>query len=96
LAEKTATTTPEAFSEALNYILRHASGKKLTEKEKREAQFYAQKIEISKGGIDFQRQRRRRLLVLSPRQQGDFCLPGDEQKLQIPDTRGWALGAIKR
>ena len=33
LAEKTVTNTPEAFSEALNYILRHASGKKLTEKE---------------------------------------------------------------
>jgi hypothetical protein len=80
LAEKTATATPEAFFEALNYILRHASGKKLTEKEKREAQFYAQ----------------RRLLVLSPRQQGDSCLPGDEQKLRIPDTRGRALGAIKR
>jgi hypothetical protein len=28
LAEKTATTTPKAFSEALNYILQHASGKK--------------------------------------------------------------------
>jgi hypothetical protein len=27
LAEKTATATPEAFSETLNYILRHASGK---------------------------------------------------------------------
>jgi hypothetical protein len=27
LAEKTATATPEAFSEALNYVLRHASGK---------------------------------------------------------------------
>jgi vacuolar-type H+-ATPase subunit H len=39
----------EAFSEALNYILRHASGKKLTEKEKREAQFYAQKLKYSKG-----------------------------------------------
>src|SRR5699024_8583561 len=31
LAEETSTATPEAFSEALNYILRHASGKKLTE-----------------------------------------------------------------
>jgi hypothetical protein len=33
LAEEATTATPEAFSEALNYILRHASGKKLTEKE---------------------------------------------------------------
>jgi hypothetical protein len=49
LAEETATATPEAFSEALNYILRHASRKKLTEKEKQEAQFYAQKLKYPKG-----------------------------------------------
>jgi hypothetical protein len=36
LAEETGTATPEAFSEALNYILRHASGKQLTEKEKQD------------------------------------------------------------
>jgi hypothetical protein len=66
LAEETGTAAPEASSEAFDYILRHASGKKLTEKEKQEAQFYAQKTEISKGGVDIQRQRRRRLPVLSP------------------------------
>jgi hypothetical protein len=33
LAEETGTATPEAFSEALNYTLRHASGKQLTKKE---------------------------------------------------------------
>jgi hypothetical protein len=38
LSEKTPIPIPEASSEALNYVLRHASGKKLTEKEKREAQ----------------------------------------------------------
>jgi hypothetical protein len=43
LSEKTATPIPEASSEAPNYVLRHASGKNLTEKEKQEAQFYAQK-----------------------------------------------------
>jgi hypothetical protein len=53
LAEKTTTATPEAFSEALNYILRHASGKKLTVKEKREAQFYAQKLKYPKGALIF-------------------------------------------
>jgi hypothetical protein len=37
LAKETGTTAPEAFSEAFNYILRHASGKELTEKEKQEA-----------------------------------------------------------
>ena len=37
LAEEISTAAPEAFSEAFDYILRHASGKKLTEKEKQEA-----------------------------------------------------------
>jgi hypothetical protein len=41
LAEETGTAAPKAFSETFDYILRHASGKKLTEKEKHEAQFYA-------------------------------------------------------
>jgi hypothetical protein len=94
LAEETGTAAPEAFSEAFNYILRHASGKKLAEKEKQEAQFYAQKIEISKGGVDFQRQRRRRLLVLSPRQQGDLCLSGDGKT--DSNTRRRALSVVKR
>jgi hypothetical protein len=37
LAEETGTAAPEASSEAFDYILQHASGKKLTEKEKQEA-----------------------------------------------------------
>jgi hypothetical protein len=53
LAEETGTTAPEAFSESFNYILRHASGKKLTEKEKQEAQFYAQKLKYPKGALIF-------------------------------------------
>jgi hypothetical protein len=53
LAEETGTAVPEAFSEAFDYILRHASGKELTEKEKQEAQFYAQKLKYSKGALIF-------------------------------------------
>jgi hypothetical protein len=53
LAEETGTAAPEAFSEAFNYILRHASGKKLTEKEKQEAQFYAQKLKYPNGALIF-------------------------------------------
>jgi hypothetical protein len=49
LPEKTATPTPEASSEVLDYIVRHASGKRLSEEEKREAQFYAQKLKYPKG-----------------------------------------------
>jgi hypothetical protein len=53
LAEETGTSAPEAFSKAFNYILRHASGKELTEKEKQEAQFYAQKLKYLKGVLIF-------------------------------------------
>jgi hypothetical protein len=53
LDEETSTTAPEAFSEAFNYILRHASGKALTEKEKQEDQFYAQKLKYPKGALIF-------------------------------------------
>jgi hypothetical protein len=53
LAEEIGTAAPEAFSEAFNYILRHASGKKLSEKEKQEAQFYAQKLKYPKGALIF-------------------------------------------
>jgi hypothetical protein len=41
MPEKTATPIPEASSEVLDYIVRHASGKMLSEEEKREAQYYA-------------------------------------------------------
>ena len=52
-AEKTDTAAPEASSETFDYILRHASGKKLTEKEKQEAQFYAHKLKYPKGALIF-------------------------------------------
>jgi hypothetical protein len=52
-AEKTGTAAPEASSETFDYILRHASGKKLTEKEKQEAQFFAQKLKYPKGALIF-------------------------------------------
>jgi hypothetical protein len=53
LAEETGTAAPEASSEAFDYILRHASGKKLTGKEMQEAQFYAQKLKYPKGALIF-------------------------------------------
>jgi hypothetical protein len=61
LSKQTGAPILEAYSEASDYILRHASGKKLTEKEKQEALFYAQKLKYPKlalifngsGGEDF-------------------------------------------
>jgi hypothetical protein len=53
LPEKTATPTPEASSEVLDYFVRHASGKRLSEEEKREAQYYARKLKYPKGALIF-------------------------------------------
>jgi hypothetical protein len=41
-SEKVATPAPEALKESIDYIIRHASGKGLSQEEKREAQHYAQ------------------------------------------------------
>jgi hypothetical protein len=48
-SEKTTIPTPEASCQVLDYIVRHASGKRLSEEEKREAQYYAQKLKYPKG-----------------------------------------------
>jgi hypothetical protein len=53
LSENTAIPIPEASSEALDYIVRHASGKRLSAEEKREAQYYAQRLKYPKGALIF-------------------------------------------
>jgi hypothetical protein len=53
LPEKIAAPAPEALKESIEYIIRHASGKRLSEKEEREAQHYAQKLKYLKGALVF-------------------------------------------
>jgi hypothetical protein len=53
LSEKTLSSTPEASSKLPDYIVRHASGKTLSEEEKREAHHYAQKLKYLKGALIF-------------------------------------------
>jgi hypothetical protein len=82
LAEETGTATPEAFSEAFDYILRHASGKELTAKEKQEAQFYAQKLKYPKG-----------VLIFNGSGEEDFlyCLP-DSKEISVCREMGKSFG----
>jgi hypothetical protein len=47
--KKVATPAPEALEESTDYIIQHASGKTLSKEEKREAQYYAQKLKYPKG-----------------------------------------------
>jgi hypothetical protein len=62
--------SPEASSEVPDYIVRHASGKRLSEKEKREAQYYAQKLKYPKGALIFNGSREEDFL---------YCLPDSKE-----------------
>jgi hypothetical protein len=53
LSGKAVNPSPEASSEVPDYIVQHASGKRLSEKEKREAQYYAHKLKYPKGALIF-------------------------------------------
>jgi hypothetical protein len=69
-AEKVATPAPEALKESIDYIIHHASGKGLSQEEKREAQHYAQKLKNPKGA-----------LVFNGSEEEDFlyCLPNNKE-----------------
>jgi hypothetical protein len=51
--EKIETPAPEASIENVDYIIRHASGKKLSEEEILEARHYARKLKYPKGALVF-------------------------------------------
>jgi hypothetical protein len=53
LPEKTPASGPEALKENIEYIICHASGKKLSREEEQEAQHYAQKLKYPKGALVF-------------------------------------------
>jgi hypothetical protein len=51
--KKVETLAPEASKESIDYIIRHASGKGLSQEEKLEALHYAQKLKYLKGALVF-------------------------------------------
>jgi hypothetical protein len=62
--------TPEASTEELDFIIRHASGKKLSEEEIVEAKHYARELKYPKGS-----------LVYNGTDENDFlnCLPDNKE-----------------
>jgi hypothetical protein len=70
LPEKSVTPTPEVLKENIEYIIRHASGKKLSKEEEREAQHYAQKLKYPKGALVFNGSREEDFL---------YCLPDSKE-----------------
>jgi hypothetical protein len=51
--KKIEATAPEASNKSNDYVIRHASGKVLSQEEMLEAQHYAQKLKYSKGALVF-------------------------------------------
>jgi hypothetical protein len=68
--EKAKSPAPEAPTEDVDYIIRHASGKKLSKEEILEARHYAQKLKYPKGA-----------LVFNGTNEDDFlyCLPDNKE-----------------
>ena len=70
VAEKAKSPAPEAPSEDVDYIIRHASGKRLSKEEILEAKHYARKLKYPKGA-----------LVFNGTDEDDFlyCLPDNKE-----------------
>jgi hypothetical protein len=85
LAEETGTAAPEAASEVLDYIVRHASGKRLSEEEIFEANHYARELKYLKGA-----------LVFNGTDEDDFlyCLP-DNKELSVSREMARSMGFPK-
>jgi hypothetical protein len=74
LVEETGTVAPEASSKALDYIVRHASGKRLSEEEIFEANHYARELKYPKGALVFNGTNEDDFLYCLS---NNICLPGD-------------------
>jgi hypothetical protein len=85
LPEKVVAPAPEAPSEDLDYVIRHASGKRLSEEEIFEAKHYAQELKCPKGA-----------LVFNGTDEGDFlyCLP-DNKELPVCREMARSMGFPK-
>jgi hypothetical protein len=83
--EKVETLAPEASKESIDYIIRHASGKGLSQEEKLEALHYAQKLKYPKG-----------TLVFNGSGEEDFlyCLP-DNKEISVCREIGRSIGFPK-
>jgi hypothetical protein len=84
-SEKIEAPAPEALNKSTNYIIRHASGKELSQEEMLEARHYSQKLKYSKGA-----------LVFNGSDEEDFlyCLP-DNKEISVCQEIGRSMGFPK-
>ena len=85
VAEEAKSPAPKALSENLDFIIWHASGKRLSEGEIAEAKHYAQKLKYPKGA-----------LVFNGTDEDDFlyCLP-DNKEISVCREIGKSMGFPK-
>jgi nucleoid-associated protein YgaU len=85
LPEKAAAPAPEAPSEDLDYVIRHASEKRLSEEEIFEAKHYARELKYPKGA-----------LVFNGTDEDDFlyCLPNNKE-LSVSREMARSMGFSK-
>jgi hypothetical protein len=82
LPEKTPVSGPEALKKNIEYIIHHASGKKLSKEEEREAQHYAQKLKYPNGALVFNGSGEEDFL---------YCLP-DSKEISVCREMSRSLG----
>jgi hypothetical protein len=85
VTEKVESLAPEALSEDIDYIIRHASGKRLSEEEILEAKHYARELKYLKGA-----------LVFNGTDDDDFlyCLP-DNKEIFVCREMAKSMGFLK-
>jgi hypothetical protein len=83
--EKIETPAPEALIKNIDYIIRHASGKKLSEEEMLEARHYAQKLKYPKGALVFNGSNEEDFL---------YCLP-DNKEISVSREISKSIGFPK-
>jgi hypothetical protein len=85
VVKETESLTPKALSEGFYYIIRHASGKRLSEEENFEAKHYARELKYPKGA-----------LVFNGTNEDDFlyCLP-DNKELSVCREMSRSMGFPK-
>jgi hypothetical protein len=86
VAKKAKSPAPEAPSEDLDFIIRHASGKRLSEEEVAEAKHYAWELKYPKG-----------VLVFNGTNEDDFlyCLPDNKEISVCPDNKNMGFSKLE-
>jgi hypothetical protein len=85
VSKKVEAAATEASKESTDYIIRHASGKRLSQEEKLEALHYAQKLKYPKGALVFNGSGEEDFL---------YCLP-DNKEISVCQEIGRSIGFLK-